>query len=207
MALESPDRIDSLLAERAAQPAADRLHVLAAEEKVASLTSHAPGAASALLTALRSRYNFIIVDVPYAPVPLYRDLLDLVDQRILVMDPSLAAIRDTVRLLGLPKGPGQDQRAVVVLNRTGVPGGLSRKQVEEALKMKVDVAIPDLPRQVGNAATLGEPVMVTSGGFRNGIIDIVRQVASVRLLDGGQASALPMVSQVKRGLFSILRRK
>src|ERR1019366_4304568 len=104
MALESPDRIDSLLAERAAQPAADRLHVLAAEEKIASSTSHAPGAAAALLTALRNRYNFIIVDVPYAPVPLYRDLLDLVDQRILVMDPSLAAIRDTVRLLGLPKG-------------------------------------------------------------------------------------------------------
>jgi pilus assembly protein CpaE len=207
MALESPDRIDSLLAERAAQPAADRLHVLAAEEKIASLASHAPGAAPALLTALRNRYNFIIVDVPYGPVPLYRDLLDLVDQRILVMDPSLASIRDTVRLLGLPKGSGQDQRAVVVLNRMGVPGGLSRKQVEEALKMKVDVAIPDLPRQVGNAATLGEPVMVTSGGFRNGIIEIVRQVASVRLLDGGQDSALPMVSQVKRSLFSILRRK
>jgi len=207
MALESPDRIDSLLAERAAQPAADRLHVLAAEEKIASHTSHAPGAAPALLTALRNRYNFIIVDVPYAPVPLYRDLLDLVDQRILVMDPSLASIRDTVRLLGLPKGPGQDQRAVVVLNRTGVPGGLSRKQVEEALKMKVDVSIPDLPRQVGNAATLGEPVMVTSSGFRHGIIDIVRQVASIRLLDGGQESPLPMTSQVRRKMFSLFRRR
>ena len=206
MALESPDRIDSLLAERAAQPAADRLHVLAAEEKIASHTAHAAGAAEALLTALRNRYNFIIVDVPYAPVPLYRDLLDLVDQRILVMDPTLASIRDTVRLLGLPKGPGQDQRAVVVLNRTGQPGGLSRKQVEEALKMKVDVSIPDLPRQVGNAATLGEPVMVSSSGFRSGVIDIVRQVASIRLLDGGQASSSPMARQVKRGLFSLFRR-
>jgi pilus assembly protein CpaE len=206
MALESPDRIDSLLAERAAQPAADRLHVLAAEEKIASHTSHAPGAAPALLTALRNRYNFIIVDVPYAPVPLYRDLLDLVDQRILVMDPSLAAIRDTVRLLGLPKGPGQDQRAVVVLNRTGVPGGLSRKQVEEALKMKVDVAIPDLPRQVGNAATLGEPVMVSSAGFRSGVVDIVRQVASIRLLDGGQDTPVPIIGGARRRMFSLFRR-
>jgi pilus assembly protein CpaE len=207
MALESPDRIDSLLAERAAQPAADRLHVLAAEEKIASHTNHAPGAAAALLAALRNRYNFIVADVPYAPVPLYRDLLDLTDQRILVMDPSLAAIRDTVRLLGLPKGPGQDQRAVVVLNRAGAPGGLSRKQVEEALKMKVDVAIPDLPRQVGNAATLGEPVMATSSGFRNGIVEIVRQVASVRLLDGANQGVSPLADQVKRGLFSMLRRK
>jgi len=49
MALESPDRIDSLLAERAAQPAADRLHVLAAEEKIASMTSYADGAAQAVI--------------------------------------------------------------------------------------------------------------------------------------------------------------
>ena len=207
MALEAPDRIDSLLAERAAQPAADRLHVLAAEEKIATQTNHAPGAAKALLTALRSRYNFIVADVPFGPVTLYRDLLDQVDQRILVMDPSLAAIRDTVRLLSLPKGPGQDQRAVVVLNRAGVPGGLSRKQVEEALKMKVDVAIPDLPRQVGNAATLGEPAILTSAAFRAGVIDIVRQVASVRLLDSGADGAAPIAARAKRSLFSLFRRR
>ncbi|MSP02524.1 MAG: hypothetical protein EXR07_15960 [Acetobacteraceae bacterium] len=206
MALEAPDRIDSLLAERAAQPAADRLHVLAAEEKISSQTNHAPGAAQALLVALRNRYNFIIADVPFAPVSLYRDLLDIVDQRILVMDPSLAAIRDTVRLLSLPKGPGQDQRAVVVLNRMGVPGGLNRKQVEEALKMKVDVAIPDLPRQVGNAATLGEPAMVSSAGFRNGITDIARQVASIRLLDSGGEGPIPIAARAKRGLFSMFQR-
>jgi len=93
----------------------------------------------------------------------------------------------------------------VVLNRLGMPGGLSRKQVEEALKMKVDVVIPDLPKQVGNAATLGEPVMVTSSGYRNGIIDIVRQVASIRLLDGEGSFA--SASQSKRKMFSFLRRK
>ena len=32
MALELPERIDALLAERAALPAADRLHILASEE-------------------------------------------------------------------------------------------------------------------------------------------------------------------------------
>ena len=52
-----------------------------------------------LLEALRRRYNFIVADVPFAPVPVYRDLLDLVDQRVLVMEPTLAAVRDTLRLL------------------------------------------------------------------------------------------------------------
>ena len=141
-----------------------------------------------LLDALRRRYNFIVTDVPFAPVPLYRDLLDLVDQRVLVMEPTLAAVRDTLRLLALPHGPAQAQRAVVVLNRVGMPGGLTRRQVEEALKMKVDVVIPDLPRQVGNAATLGEPAMASSSGFRTGILELARQVGVRR----GCSTAAPM---------------
>jgi pilus assembly protein CpaE len=116
-------------------------------------------------------------------VPLYRNLLELVDQRVLVMDPTLASVRDTVRLLSLPRGRTQDQRAIVVLNRIGITGGLTRRQVEDALKMKVDVAIQDMPRQLGNAATLGEPAINTSSGLRSAIVELARQVASQRLLD------------------------
>ena len=118
-----------------------------------------------------------------------RDLLDLVDQRVLVMEPTLAAVRDTLRLLALTAGLEQSQRAIVVLNRMGVTGGLTRRQVEDALKMKVDVVIPDLPRQVGNAATLGEPAMATSSGFRAGILELARQVAFVRLLDAAPGAS------------------
>jgi len=189
VALEAPERLDSLLAERAAQPAADRLHVLAGEEAMAIYPNPAPGAAQVLLDALRGRYNFIVADVPFAPVPLYRDLLDLVDQRVLVMEPTLAAVRDTLRLLALPAAGDQAQRAIVVLNRLGIPGGLTRKQVEDALKMKVDIAIPDLPRQVGSAATLGEPAMTSSSGFRAGVNELSRQVAFVGLLDSALAAA------------------
>jgi pilus assembly protein CpaE len=95
----------------------------------------------------------------------------------------LAAVRDTVRLLTLPKGLSQEQRAVVVLNRVGMPGGLTRRQIEEALKMKVDVAIPDQPRQIGNAATLGEAAIKSSAGFRAGIQELARQVAGFRIVD------------------------
>jgi pilus assembly protein CpaE len=189
MALEMPERIDALLAERAAQPAAERLHILASEEKPSVIANHALGAAATLLEALRRRYNFIVADVPFAPVTLYHDMLDLVDQRVLVMEPTLASVRDMVRLLTLPKGPRQDQRAVIVLNRVGLPGGLTRRQVEDALKMKVDVAIPDQPRQVGNAATLGEAAMKTSTGVRVGILELSRQVAGVRLLDDGTGTS------------------
>ena len=184
LALEAPDRIDSLLAERAALPVADRLHVLAGEENVGMPAIHAPGAGDSLLGSLRQRYNFIVADVPFAPVALYREILDLVDQRVFVMDATLASVRDTVRLLALQRGRTQDQRAIVVLNRAGVLGGLNKRQVEDALKMKVDITIPDLPRQLGNAATLGEPAINSSSSFRTAIVQLAQQVASNRLLDG-----------------------
>jgi pilus assembly protein CpaE len=189
MALEAPDRIDTLLAERAAQPVSERLHVLAGEEKAAVIPNYAPGAAGALLEALRTRYNFIVADVPFAPVPLYRDLLDQVHQRVLVMEPTLAAVRDALRLMALPNGPKQNQRPVLILNRVGIAGGLNRRQVEDALKMKVDVAIPDLPRQVGQAATLGEPAITKSSGFRSGILELARQVAFLGMLDSSIGAA------------------
>jgi pilus assembly protein CpaE len=131
-------------------------------------------------------------------VPLYRDLLDQVHQRVLVMEPTLAAVRDALRLLALPNGAKQNQRAVLVLNRIGIPGGLNRRQVEDALKMKVDVAIPDLPKQLGQAATLGEPAITKNGGFRTGMLELARQVAFLGLLDSSAGAASDAASGSKR---------
>ncbi|MDE2583039.1 MAG: pilus assembly protein, partial [Rhodospirillales bacterium] len=183
LALEAPERIDSLLAERAAIPAADRLHVLAAHEKLTTDLAYVPGTAAALLEALRRRYNFIIVDAPFRPQPLHRELLDLANQRVVVMEPTLASVRDALRLLALPASPVQARRAIVVLNRATSAGGITRRQVEEALGLSADVAIPNLPRQVSGAATLGEPAVGRHGGFRAAIAELARQAAPVRLAD------------------------
>jgi pilus assembly protein CpaE len=189
LALETPSRIDELFVERAAQPVTERLSVLAGDEKVTEAADIAEGAGRALLAALRRRYNFVVSDVPSAPVPVYRELLMLAHQRVLVMDPTLAAMRNTLRLLALPTGPDQVRRAVVVLNRLGQPGGLTRPQIEEALEMAIDVVIPYQPRQVGTAATMGTPASIANGGFRNGILALAREVAFVG--DASQAAKPP----------------
>ena len=188
-ALATPDRLDELFIERAAQPienfpAAERLHVLAGATRLTDEFAYAPGAASRLMEVLQRRYGFVVADVPFRAASLNRDLMQLAHQRILVMEPSLAAIRDTLRLLNLPNGPVQDRRAIVVLNRSGVNGGLTRRQVEDAMKMAPDVVIADLPRQLAQAATLGEPQVAMRGGFKNGIVELARQAAFARLLDG-----------------------
>ncbi len=200
LALEAPERIDSLLAERAAIPASDRLHVLAAHEKLTTPLAADPGAAAALLEALRKRYNFIVADVPFRTDPLFRELLDLANQRVIVMEPTLASLRDALRLLALPATPGQGRRAIVVLNRAASSGGISRRQVEDALGISVDVAIPNLPRQISAAATFGEPAIGKHGGYRAAIADLARQAAPVRLAEAGA----PLSPEPPRG-FSLRR--
>ena len=189
--LEAPDRIDELFVERAAQPVSKRLHVLAGEEKLTEAVTYTQNAAERLLDALRQRYNFVVIDVPWSALPLHRDLLTMAHQRVLVMDPTLASVRDTLRLMALPNGPRQARRAVLVLNRENLPGGLNRRQLDEGLKMPPDVVIPDLPKVVGHAASMGEAAMAVRGGFRSGILLLAREVAFVRLLDSGASGTVP----------------
>ncbi len=183
MALQTPERIDSLLAERAAQPVTDRLHVLATQEPLSDAQDHAPRSAEALAEALRRRYNFIVADVPFRPLALNRELLELAHRRVLVMDPTLASVRDALRLLGMRAGAGQTRRPIIVLNRQGLPGALNKRQFEEALQTKVDITIPDLPKVVGQAATLGKPATTLRGPFQAAIKELSNQVAASRLLD------------------------
>ena len=181
-ALETPQRIDELFIERSAQPVTDRLHVLSGEENLIEQINYQPGAAARLIETLRRRYNFIVIDAPFTGLQLHRDLLMLGHQRILVLEPTLVAVRDALRLLALPNGPLQVHRGLLVLNRLNRPGTLTRRQIEDALKMKVDVAIPDLPKLVENAASMGEPAAL-HGRFNKGIIALAAQAAAAFPVD------------------------
>jgi pilus assembly protein CpaE len=203
MALETPDRIDPLFVERAAQPVAERLHVLASEEKLNEPLQYAKGAARRLIETLRVRYNFIVLDVPFLPMACNRELVEFAHHRVIVMDPSLASVRDTLRLLGLPNGPWQPQSPTIVLNRQGRPGGLTRKQIEDALKVKIDVVIPDIPKQLNESASFGEPAVASRGPFRQAIIDLSREVGFVSGREETTAKATGSASSFS-GLFKKL---
>jgi hypothetical protein len=81
------------------------------------------------------------------------------------------------------------QFTVILLNRAGLPGGLKAAQVQQALRFPVDVTIPDLPRQVTAAVTLGEPAAMRVGAFRTGIVELARQVGPLRVTDTPVAAA------------------
>ncbi len=191
-ALENPSRVDVLFAERSSPAVNDRLSLLAAEEQLDAVINPPEGAARHLVELLCNRYNFVLIDLPRHITPLTRELREMAHIRVLVMDPTLASIRDALRHLAVPRGPRQVSRPVVVLNRAGVPGGLEIKQVVDGLSNSVDVIIPWLPKQLQRAATLGTPAVAQKNAFHKAIIKLADEIVPMR-----------PVSAQRRGVFGL----
>lgn len=179
-ALQSPERMDELFIERAVQSVTPRLGLLAAEEALDQPGLAAPGAAARLLGLLQRRYNFIVIDLPFRPLPIFRDLFEMANQRVLVLDPSLPALRETLRLNAWPGTPAQARRPVLVLNKADRPGGLSRAQVTEVLQQAPDLVVPHLPRPLAAAEAEGLVALQRCGPLRDAITELAHVTGSVR---------------------------
>lgn len=188
--LDAPERIDETLIERTVQRLGERLHVLESLEPLGEAPDPSPGTADLLLHCLRRRYNFVVVDLPGLSLPLHREVFERAHQRVVVMEPSLAALRDALRLTRLPLGPNQARRPVVVLNRVDRRGGLARRQVVEGLGSEPDVVIEDLPKRVDRAALIGEPKELARGRLWRSVAELARAIGAAAQPHSGRRSRL-----------------
>ena len=177
-ALETPERVDQLLIERSTQPAGDRLHVLAALEPLGREVGYDGRGAATLAKALAARYNFVVADAGARLTPFSRDFLYMAHQRVIVVDPSMAALRNLSRLQEMPAGPLQSPHAILVLNRAGCPGGLAQSVIEQDHGLRFDAVIPDLPKLVPKATQYGEPAAEPRGPFRAAIQQLANAVGA-----------------------------
>jgi len=177
-ALETPDRIDPLLIERAAQPIAERLHVLAAEEPMNEKWSYIPGAAAAMDITLRQRYNFIVVDVPLRPLSFGMEMQALAHHVVLVMDPTSISLRNAQRYLKTANGKGRGAEPVLLLNRSTRNDNLSAAKIEQELGMRITATIPDLGRLALHSANLGEMMVAKKNKFRGAIVAVAQAVGA-----------------------------
>lgn len=175
-ALESPDRIDPLLIERAAHPLAGRLHVLAAEEPLHEPRQYRPGGGRTLAAALRQRYNFVIADIPARPLGFAAEILNLAHQRILITDDAPQSLANVRRWLDLPSGPMQAARPLVVLNRQRHHRHQSVSRIAEIIGIEPIVIVPDVGAAGRRATDLGEMLAGRKGNIRNAIARLAQIV-------------------------------
>ena len=153
-ALENPSRIDGLFIERAMVRANDKLAVLSAEAPIAQPLLTDGAALYHLQEEMKTAFESVVVDLPRTLAVQNPHLVGDVQSVIVVTEQTLAATRDTIRLLGWLKTQAPNARIHVVANRvsTNPPPEVSRKDFEASIERRLDVVIPlDFKLAVGAA--------------------------------------------------------
>ncbi len=143
-ALEYPARMDARLLGSAMLHESPQLSVLAAEEPLVDLPQVAAGAADALVTVLRADCDFIIVDLPRHLEEIVRRTITVATTIGVVTDLSLAAARDTLRLVEFNRVLSPTAKHIVIGNQVGAPhrGEVGRTEFERVVGLTLDGAIP-----------------------------------------------------------------
>lgn len=177
-ALANPLRLDHLLLDRIMTPVGERLFVLGSEEPLRDDVQITASAIDALFSVLRSQFHYILVDVPRLPGPAYRRALELADRRVIIVDQTMRAMRDAVRLMKLLSNeegsgaePAMGHRNVFVLNRVGEAGrdALSLKDIHNVLQVQPASQVPFLPNLVTPAANQGVVAASKPGKFGDAV--------------------------------------
>lgn len=194
--MEQPDRIDALFVDRTAISVNDRLRVLTSDERPEHGMPVGAGAAEKLVNTLRMRFNQILVDMPMGVQPSIA-LLPFVQHRIVVLEPSAVAVKGARKLLDIAQGLYEPQRPTVVLNRAGMKGGISRDEIEEISKIKIDIEIPDLGPAAVHATNMGAD-MLAMKPFEEAIAQLAREIGVVQ-------ADVPAASRKRFSLFGGLK--
>ena len=119
-ALEKPDRVDGLFLERVMVKPFSGLGILSAEEPLMDTLTLQPNAGEMIFAALREKYTCMVVDLPRQMNPLTRYVLSTADHVILVAEPQITSLRDSLRLKDYLVEQLKRPAPLVVLNKVGV---------------------------------------------------------------------------------------
>lgn len=158
--LTDPERVDNMFVDRATLEADERLKLLASEEAFDGAAGYNAEAVAVLMQHLRSRYHFILQDVDRARTDIALKLLQSADVRVLVMDTTLAAVRDAARILKTLKSEGEEKKTLLILNRSRArsKGEVPIDKISRFVDHPVDIVIPFEKKQLALASLKAEPV-------------------------------------------------
>ena len=159
-AIENPSRIDGLFIERAMVRANEKLSVLSAEAPINQPMLTDGSAFFQLQEEMRTAFETTVIDLPRQMLVQYPHLVQDVHVAVLVVDFTLAATRDAIRILSWLKSNAPQARVVVVANKVGPAASqeMNRKDFEKSIERKVDIVVPLDFKAAGQAAKLGQPL-------------------------------------------------
>lgn len=161
-AIENPSRIDGLFIERAMVRANDRLCVLSAEAPINQQMLNDGSAFFQLQEEIRHAFEGTVIDLPRSMLVHFPHLVNDIQVAVVVVEFTLAATRDAIRILSWLKANAPQARVIVVANKvTAGVQEVTRKDFEHSIERKVDVVIPFDTKAASQAAKLGQPLAKT----------------------------------------------
>lgn len=158
-AIENPGRIDGLFIERAMVRANDKLCVLSAEAPLNQSIMTDGSAYFQLQEEIRHAFEGTVIDLPRNVLVQFPHLVGDVNVVIVVVDFTLAATRDAIRVLSWLKANALQSRVIVVANKVmSNVQEVSRKDFEHSIERKIDVVLPLDSKSAMQAAKLGQPL-------------------------------------------------
>jgi pilus assembly protein CpaE len=163
-ALEQPTRMDSLFIDRAMIRQGERLSVLSAEEPVDELVRRAEGALDLLVKELRAKFDWVVIDVPRALRADADNLLAEATHVAIIAEPTLAGVRDAIRLDALARDAARTARLLMIDGgaRRVRHSQVSDRDFEKALDRKLDVVIPFDAKAAALGANAGRPLVAAA---------------------------------------------
>lgn len=212
-AIDNPSRIDGLFIERAMVRASDKLSLLSAEAPIHQPVMTDGSAFFQLEEELRGAFEMTIVDLPRQVLIPFPHLVSEAGTILLVSDVTLAAARDTIRLLSWFKQNVPGARVVLVANKfQNAIGELSRKEFESSIERQIDIVIPFDPKLVSQSAKLGKSYAETCKGAKsaqvwNNLMRLILDGADVEAEEAQVAAAKGKAGGSLLGKLGLMTRK
>lgn len=157
-AIDNPSRIDGLFIERAMIKANENLSILSAEAPISAPLITDGTAFFQLQDEFRQVFECTVIDLPRHMLIDFPHLVQNTNVAVLVVEFTLAAARDAIRILSWLKSNAPQADIVMVANKVQpAHGEISRADFETSIERKVDFVIPADLKTAAQSAKLGQP--------------------------------------------------
>lgn len=180
--MEEPERIDSVLVERACISYSDNLHLFCSESPFSENLQLSQLAYDNLASSLSRRYQYSIFDVPknqaFSGMSL---ILDYSDTIVIVAEPTILSARAVVRMLQAIGGlapSSSSRRIIVALNKVGkYPiGEIDNDTFRDAIGRTIDAVINFDGDTALDAIVKGVPAVCLDGAIAKGSKQLIDNI-------------------------------
>jgi pilus assembly protein CpaE len=128
----------------------------------------------------RAAFDNTVIDLPRSMLIAYPHLMHDVNIAVLTTELTLAAARDSIRILAWLKQNAPHCKILIVANNVqSAVVEISRKDFENTIESKIDLLLPADPKATAQAAKLGQPVVeaMRSSKLSSGIVVLADMIS------------------------------